>query len=221
MLRLEHLEVICRHHGRRGAPKGNMFPLGLDRRSVRAVNRRLTETQLRATCRELIGSQRTVSGRALCAALRARFGAVGKTTRVFAIWREELTQAAVPPSQAQGCARDCGVTAAACGCRDRGGREFGARAARGISRGEASGDVGDGGRSAAAGVADGAAAGQKDARHLIERRANRDDRGARPVGQGPLPAVRLAHRSRGASSRSSPRPASAAARSASSRRSDR
>lgn len=102
MPRLEHWEVICRHHGRRGAPKGNMFPLGLDRRSVRGVNRRLTETQLRATCRELIGSQRTVSGRALCAALRARFGAVGKTTRVFAIWREELAKVAAVPPGAQG-----------------------------------------------------------------------------------------------------------------------
>ena len=78
-----------------------MFPLAVDRRSVRGVNRRLSETQIRATCRELLGSRRRVSGRALCAELRARFGAVGKTTRVFAIWREELTQAAVPPSQAQ------------------------------------------------------------------------------------------------------------------------
>ena len=30
-----------------------------------------------------------VSGRALCAELRTRFGAVGKTERVFQIWREE------------------------------------------------------------------------------------------------------------------------------------
>ena len=31
-----------------------------------------------------------MSGRALCAELRTRFGAVGKTERVFAIWREEI-----------------------------------------------------------------------------------------------------------------------------------
>lgn len=30
-----------------------------------------------------------MSGRRVCAELRARFGAVGKTERVFAIWREE------------------------------------------------------------------------------------------------------------------------------------
>jgi hypothetical protein len=69
------------------------------------MNRRLSESGIRGTCRELLGkkggvSGRRVSGRALCAELRTRFGAVGKTERVFAIWREELTAKAerdVPP----------------------------------------------------------------------------------------------------------------------------
>jgi hypothetical protein len=41
-----------------------------------------------------------VSGRALCAELRKRFGAVGKTERVFAIWREE-TAAMGPAADVQ------------------------------------------------------------------------------------------------------------------------
>lgn len=65
------------------------------------MNRRLSEGRIRSTCRELLATTRgTVSGRALCAELRTRFGAVGKTERVFAIWREEVaarTQAAAVP----------------------------------------------------------------------------------------------------------------------------
>jgi hypothetical protein len=53
------------------------------------MNQRLSEPRIRATCRELLAKTGRVSGRALCAALRTRFGAVGKTERVFAIWREE------------------------------------------------------------------------------------------------------------------------------------
>ncbi len=60
--------------------------------ALRAMNRRLSESRIRSTCRELLGKKGRVSGRALCAELRKRFGAVGKTERVFAIWREE-TQA--------------------------------------------------------------------------------------------------------------------------------
>lgn len=43
-----------------------------------------------------------MSGRALCAELRTRFGAVGKTERVFHIWREETAAkaAAVAPGDA-------------------------------------------------------------------------------------------------------------------------
>lgn len=56
------------------------------------MNRRLSEGKIRATCRDLLAEPgRRVSGRALCAELRTRFSAVGKTERVFAIWREEMT----------------------------------------------------------------------------------------------------------------------------------
>ena len=53
------------------------------------MNLQLSEARIRATCRELLKQQQKTSGRALCQELRARFGAVGKTTRVFQIWREE------------------------------------------------------------------------------------------------------------------------------------
>lgn len=53
------------------------------------MNQRLSEVRIRATCRELLATQRQVSGRALRRALRARYGAVGQTARVFQIWREE------------------------------------------------------------------------------------------------------------------------------------
>jgi hypothetical protein len=53
------------------------------------MNQRLSESRIRATCRELLSKQGRVSGRRVCAELRTRFGAVGKTERVFAIWREE------------------------------------------------------------------------------------------------------------------------------------
>src|ERR1022692_5163762 len=60
------------------------------------MNRRLSDPRIRATCRELLGSAGRVSGRRLCQELRRRFGAVGKTERVFAIWREESAAKAVP-----------------------------------------------------------------------------------------------------------------------------
>ncbi|HEY6621571.1 MAG TPA: hypothetical protein VIY68_18655 [Steroidobacteraceae bacterium] len=53
------------------------------------MNLQLSDERVRATCRELVKKQGTVSGRGLCEELRRRFGAVGKTTRVFRIWREE------------------------------------------------------------------------------------------------------------------------------------
>jgi hypothetical protein len=53
------------------------------------MNLQLSEARIRATCRELLKQKQKTSGRALCQELRARFGAVGKTTRVFQIWREE------------------------------------------------------------------------------------------------------------------------------------
>lgn len=55
------------------------------------MNRRLSDQRIRATCRELVATrQGRVSGRQLRAELRKRFGAAGKTARVFRIWREEV-----------------------------------------------------------------------------------------------------------------------------------
>ncbi len=62
------------------------------------MNHRLSEARIRATCRELLSRGGRVSGRALCGELRQRFGAVGKTERVFQIWREE-TAARQPGSR--------------------------------------------------------------------------------------------------------------------------
>jgi hypothetical protein len=57
------------------------------------MNLQLSDQRIRATCRELVKAHGRVSGRRLVAELRARFGAIGKTERVFRIWREEC----VPP----------------------------------------------------------------------------------------------------------------------------
>jgi hypothetical protein len=53
------------------------------------MNQRLAEQRIRKTCRELLASDARVSGRGLRRELRRRFGAVGRTARVFQIWREE------------------------------------------------------------------------------------------------------------------------------------
>jgi hypothetical protein len=60
------------------------------------MNQQLSDERIRATCRELLKVQGSLSGRGLRAELHRRFGAVGKTTRVFRIWREECANAAVP-----------------------------------------------------------------------------------------------------------------------------
>jgi hypothetical protein len=65
------------------------------------VNHRLSEQRIRSTCRELLARQGVVSGRRLREELRRRFGAVGKTARVFAIWREEVAVAAMPADVAK------------------------------------------------------------------------------------------------------------------------
>ena len=70
-------------------PKGNMFPLGTFQSRVGAMNRRLSEFQIRTTCRALIARDANLTGRQLRKELKNRFGAVGKTARVFALWREE------------------------------------------------------------------------------------------------------------------------------------
>ena len=60
------------------------------------MNQQLSEYRIRMTCRELLTRHGKVSGRALCAELKRRFGAVGKTQRVFAIWRQEVSAATQP-----------------------------------------------------------------------------------------------------------------------------
>ena len=61
------------------------------------MNLQLSEDCIRSTCQELLAGNTNLSGRALCAELKRRFGAVGKTQRVFAIWREEQGAATLPP----------------------------------------------------------------------------------------------------------------------------
>lgn len=72
------------------------------------MNRRLSEFQIRTTCRELIARDPSLSGRQLRRELKDRFGAVGKTERVFDLWREEtqkleiaITAAALPADVAE------------------------------------------------------------------------------------------------------------------------
>jgi hypothetical protein len=62
------------------------------------MNLQLSDERIRSTCRDLVEAQGSVSGRQLCEELRRRFGAVGKTMRVFRIWREEC---APPPAIVQ------------------------------------------------------------------------------------------------------------------------
>jgi hypothetical protein len=52
------------------------------------VNTRLSDVQIRSTCQGLINAGAACSGRALRRALRDKFGASGRTDRVFRIWRE-------------------------------------------------------------------------------------------------------------------------------------
>jgi hypothetical protein len=70
-------------------PKGNVFPFEPNRSRVGAMNRRLTEFQIRTTCRALIARDANLTGRQLRKELKSRFGAVGKTSRVFDLWRDE------------------------------------------------------------------------------------------------------------------------------------
>ena len=60
------------------------------------MNRRLTDHHIRSTCRDLLSEQGpSVTGRALRRTLKTRYGAVGKTERVFRIWRELVQTAAI------------------------------------------------------------------------------------------------------------------------------
>jgi hypothetical protein len=48
---------------------------------------RLTPGQIGLVCREVLARERSPSGRILRRALRERYGAVGRTDRVYAVWR--------------------------------------------------------------------------------------------------------------------------------------
>ncbi len=82
--------------------KGNMFPLETGTSRVGRMNRRLTDQHIRATCRELLAGEGRPSGRELRRELRHRFGAVGRTARVFKIWREESDTAVLPHNEMPG-----------------------------------------------------------------------------------------------------------------------
>jgi hypothetical protein len=69
------------------------------------VNLQLTEFVIQSVCRELIKRRGQVSGRALRQELKTRYGAVGKTQRIFAIWRTE-TEAAAARRQLVGAAHE-------------------------------------------------------------------------------------------------------------------
>jgi hypothetical protein len=79
-----------------GDLKGNMFPLSAVACTLFAMNRRLADHRIRTTCRELLASGARLTGRGLRRELRDRFGAVGKTARVFQIWREESAAIQAP-----------------------------------------------------------------------------------------------------------------------------
>jgi len=51
------------------------------------MNRKLSDAEIITTCRELFASNDALTGRALRAEVRRRFGFAGRTDRVFAIWR--------------------------------------------------------------------------------------------------------------------------------------
>jgi hypothetical protein len=60
------------------------------------MNRRLADHRIRTTCRELLATDVQLTGRGLRRELRTRYGAVGKTARVFEIWREESAATQAP-----------------------------------------------------------------------------------------------------------------------------
>jgi len=48
---------------------------------------KLTDGQIELLCREVLARETTPSGRLLRRALRERYGVVGRTARIYAIWR--------------------------------------------------------------------------------------------------------------------------------------
>ena len=69
-----------------------MFPLRTKQSRVGEMNRRLSDLQIRSTCRALLRNNLYISGRQLRRELQNRFDAVGKTERVFQIWREAMAE---------------------------------------------------------------------------------------------------------------------------------
>jgi len=67
------------------------------------MRRGLSEQSIRSTYRELLARNGSVSGRGLREELRTRFGAAGKTERVFRVWREEAasSSSAIPEDMAE------------------------------------------------------------------------------------------------------------------------
>ena len=83
---------VTAHSEREHAPLGR--DLGVD--SYEDMNRQLAEHRIRITCRELMADGGRVTGRLLRQTLRNRFGAVGRTARVFQILREESQPSSRP-----------------------------------------------------------------------------------------------------------------------------
>ena len=73
-----------------------MFPLLSSSFNLTGMNRLLSEHSIRAVCVELQSAGSPVTGRQLRRALKERYGAVGKTERVFRIWREVIAARVVP-----------------------------------------------------------------------------------------------------------------------------
>jgi hypothetical protein len=80
------------------ASRGTVFPLAGISAKIAPVNLHLTDPLIRTTYRDLAAAGAPVSGRSLRRELRKRFGAAGKTARVFAIWREESRTTPPVPS---------------------------------------------------------------------------------------------------------------------------
>lgn len=73
------------------------------------MNERLSLGQIRVVCQEMLRSEKRVTGREIRRELRRRFGAAGKTERVFRVWREECVRweraHAPPPSDVEALAQ--------------------------------------------------------------------------------------------------------------------
>jgi len=66
------------------------------------MNRKLTDAQIEALCRELVAVQRRVGVRTIMAELRRRHGASGRTARVAQILRRAEQSISVVPAAGEG-----------------------------------------------------------------------------------------------------------------------